>query len=172
MLIQLLFIDMKGVFDYVSKAKLLGKMLSLSIDGDQIKWTKSFLSNQKVELVIDGYKNKEREVETEITQGSTILPILFLIYISQVFDRMTKTYPLVISLSFVGNLEYLASDTLVKNIAQSLEKVAKMALDWSMRNVIIYNTSKTEIMLFFKSCRQQLIKQIQDTKMKIDSKKI
>ena len=40
----------------------LKKMIKLGIDGDLIRWKKSFLTNRKVQLVIDGHNNKERDI--------------------------------------------------------------------------------------------------------------
>lgn len=58
-----------------------------------------------IQLVIDGHENKEREIETGIPQGSPVSPILFLIYISGVFDKLTEISPPVTSLSFVDDLD-------------------------------------------------------------------
>ena len=77
-----LFMDVKGVFDYVSKNQLLKQIIKLGIDGDLVNWTSFFLIGRKVQLVIDGHDNKKRDIETGIPQGFPVLPILFLIYIS------------------------------------------------------------------------------------------
>ncbi len=61
-----LFIDVKGAFDHVSRSQLLKRMIDLDIDGDLVAWTKSFLTDRKIQLVIDGHDNKEREIETSI----------------------------------------------------------------------------------------------------------
>ena len=172
MLAGVLFIDVKGAFDHVSKAQLLRQIIDLGIEGDLIRWTRSFLTNRKVQLVIDGHKNREREIKTGIPQGSPVSPILFLIYISQVFGAVTEACPLVTSLSFVDDLGFTASGTSVKDIAQSLEKVAKTALEWGMANTVTYNTAKTEVILFSKSRRQRLNKQLQETKIKVGKEKI
>lgn len=44
-------------------------------------------------LIIDGHDNDEKEIETGIPQGSSVSPILFLIYISEVFDKITRNNP-------------------------------------------------------------------------------
>lgn len=164
--------DVKGTFDHVSKAELFRKMLDLDIDRDLIGWTKSFLTNRKVQLVIDCHENRERKTETGIPQGSPVSPILFLIYISQVFDVVAEACPLITSLSFVDDLGFIVSGTSVRNIAQSLEKVAETAIKWGMVNAVTYDTSKTEAMLFSKSRRQQLIQQIQETRIQVGNEKI
>ena len=111
-----LFMDVKGAFDHVSKAQLITRMIELGIDGDLVAWTSSFLIHRKIQLVIDGHENKEREIKTGIPQGSPVSPILFLIYISGVFDTVTEASPSVISLSFIDDLGFIASGSLVKEV--------------------------------------------------------
>ena len=82
---EALLIDVKGAFDYVSRAKLVQKMKELDINDYLIGWTQSFLTDRLVELVINGFTNSKQKVESGILQGSPVSPILFLIYISGVF---------------------------------------------------------------------------------------
>lgn len=88
-------------------------------------WTESFLTNRKIQLVINGYNNKEKEIETKIPQVSTVLPIFFLIYISRVFKKVSETSFLITSLSFIDNLEFIALGNSMKKVVKTLEKVAK-----------------------------------------------
>lgn len=99
-------------------------MLNCGIDRDLVAWTKSFLTDQKIQLVIDRNDNKEKEIEIRILQRFLILHILLLLYISKVFDTITENNLAVISLSFVNDLEFIASDTLIKEISQILDIVA------------------------------------------------
>lgn len=55
-----LFMDVKGAFDHVSRSQLLKRMIELGIDGDLVACTRSFLTDRKIQLVIDGHKNEER----------------------------------------------------------------------------------------------------------------
>lgn len=100
-----------------------------------------------IQLVIDGHENKEREIETGIPQGSPVSPILFLIYISGVFDKLTEISPPVTSLSFVDDLGFISSGSSVKDIAWILEIVARMVLEWGIINAVTYDMSKTEAVL-------------------------
>lgn len=43
-----LFVDVRGAFDHVSKTKLVARMLELKMDGYLIRWTKLFLTNRKL----------------------------------------------------------------------------------------------------------------------------
>ena len=61
-----LLMDIKGAFDYVSRLKFAQRIRQLRIDNDLIGWTQSFLTDRKVEIVIDGHINPEKDVETGI----------------------------------------------------------------------------------------------------------
>lgn len=84
-------------------------MRQLGVDNDLIGWTQSFLTDRKVEIVIDGHINPEEKVETGIPQRSPMSPILFIIYISGVFDAVKEKLPETISLSFMDDLGFLAN---------------------------------------------------------------
>lgn len=89
-----------------------------------------FLLNRKVKLVINGYVNLEKEVNTGIPQGSPVFPILFLIYISGVFDTVTTTSPNMISLSFIDDLGFLVDGKSIHEVAADSEKIGEVVLRW------------------------------------------
>lgn len=62
-----------------------------------------------------------------------------------------ETNSMVTSLSFVNDLEFIASRILVKEIAQTLGVIAITILVWGLRNAVTYNMSKTVSVLFYKS---------------------
>ena len=142
---------MKGAFDHVAKNQLMSRMLELEIDEDLIRWTESFLTDRKLQLVIDGHTNQEEKIETGIPQGSPVSPILFLIYISGVFDHVQEELPEVLSLSFMDDLGFIVAGPSIKEIAKTLEKVSKAVLQWGKDNVVTYDTGKTELVLFSKA---------------------
>ena len=109
-----LFMDVKGAFDHISKKQLLTQIIELKLDGGLVIWTDFFLTNLRVQLVIDGYNDKKREIETGILQDSLVSPIFFLIYISRIFSKVLETSLLVISLYFVDDLDFIASGSSVK----------------------------------------------------------
>lgn len=151
-----MFIDRKGAFDYVSKIQLVAQMLELENYGDLIWWTKSFLTNQNLYLVIDDYNNSEKDIKTRIPQGSPVSPILFLIYISGVFEQLKREFSEIVSLSFVDNLGFVASGTSIKEIAKALGKVGNLVIQWRQKNAVTYNTAKTKLVLFSHTRQQRL----------------
>lgn len=99
-------------------------------------------------------------------------PILFWIYISRVFDVIEENNPAVIYLSFINNLGFIVFGTPVKEISQALDIEAFTVLHWDSINAVIYDTSKTETVLFSKSYCQRLNKQLCKTDIKVGNKKI
>lgn len=146
-----LLMDVKGAFNYVSRVKLARQMRQLRIDNDLIGWTQSFLTDRRVEIVIDGHINPEKVVETGIPQGSPVSPILFLIYISGVFEAVKEKVPEIISLSFMDDLGFLASGNSIQEVASSLEKTGETVLRWGLSNAVTYDIAKTEVILFLQT---------------------
>ena len=140
-----LFMDVKGACDYVSTIKLVERMTNLGIDRDIVRWTQFFLTGWTSQLIIDRHNNIKCDIEIKIPQGSLVLPILFLIYISGVFDKIAESNPE--SLFFVDDLGFIAFGYLVKGLAKTLERVAKLVLEWRKYNVSTYNIAKTEALL-------------------------
>jgi hypothetical protein len=50
------------------------------LDGDLIRWTESFLSERTVEMIIKGNALERHPVEAGVPQGSSVSPILLVIY--------------------------------------------------------------------------------------------
>lgn len=61
-------------------------------------------------------------------QGFLISPILFLIYINQVLNKVIKTCFLITFFSFIDNLEFITLDSLVKEMIKTIEKTAKIVI--------------------------------------------
>ena len=162
-----LLMDVKGAFDHVSQAKLAQRMANLGIDNDLIGWTQSFLIGRSVELVIDGFTNPRQKVETGIPQDSPVSPILFLIYISNVFSAVEAKLSNVTCVSFVDDLAFLTSDYFINKIATMLEKPGKIALQWGTSNSVTYDMSKTVAILFFNARWPKLVRQIAKIRLKI-----
>lgn len=77
--------------------------------------------------------------------------ILFLIYISRVFNKVSETSSLVTFFSFVNDLGFITLGSSIKEIVKAHEKVVKKVIEWERQNAITYNTSKMEAVLFSRS---------------------
>ena len=73
--------DLKEASDTIEHDILLSKLEHYGIRGLANEWFKSYLSNRKQYLSINGYDFNLADVKSDVLQGSVLDPLLFLIYI-------------------------------------------------------------------------------------------
>jgi len=102
-----LLLDVKGAFDHVNRKQLLTVLKELKLPSNLLSWVASFLTDRQVTLVIDGFECPTRDIAAGLPQGSPVSPILFIIYISRIFQELETRYPKLKALSFVDNITLL-----------------------------------------------------------------
>ena len=141
-----LFLDIKGAFDHVAKDQLLGTMKDLGLPVSLLSWTKSFLSHRKIQLSFDGQKEQFCQVETGIPQGSPVSPILFLIYIRNLFQSHSVKI-----LSYVDDISLTVSSASLRKNVQILEREVAFLYHQGAKNAVEFDMDKTELIHFTKS---------------------
>ena len=76
------FLDLKKAIDVCSHSILIKKFKKLGISGTPLKWFKSYLSNRKQCVEVNGKTSNEKDISISVLQGSILGPILFLCYIN------------------------------------------------------------------------------------------
>jgi hypothetical protein len=148
-----LFLDVKGAFDHVSKNRLLQIMISLLLPTSLILWVSTFLDDRVLRLAFDNSIEAFRSILTGIPQGSPISPILFLIYIRDLFKSANIKFR-----SYLDNISLTtASKSLKKNI-KTLEREVKDIVDLGKKNAISFNIDKTELIHFNNSKNKPSLK--------------
>ena len=77
-----IIIDLREAFDTVNHEILLFKMEHYGIRGSTLKWFKSYLSERKQYVYINGECSELKQITCGVPQGSVLGPLLFLIYIN------------------------------------------------------------------------------------------
>jgi len=115
--------------------------------------TDSFMTGRQVKIVLDGKTGDASPVDTGNPQGSPAAPILFVTYLSGIFDEVERVVPGVKGLSFVDDIGWWVQAGNGEEIAAKLAGAAAAALDWAKDNGVAFDQGKTEAVLFKKKKR-------------------
>ena len=74
---SVLFLDIKGAFDHISKNQLIKICVKLGLPKSLIYWIISFLSNREIQLNFDNNRSSSTPIIVGAPQGSPFSPILF-----------------------------------------------------------------------------------------------
>lgn len=143
---SVVFLDVKGAFDHVAKNRLLRTMIKLRLPHSLIRWTESFFSERQLRLSFDGQSEEFKEIEIGIPQGSPISPILFLIYIRNIFEPLQGVKPL----SYIDDIGLITSSTSLRKNAATLEREVDRLTELGRQNSIEFDLAKTELIHFTK----------------------
>src|SRR6202008_4173186 len=143
-----LMLDIKEAFDNVSRERLLKTMHDLGLPEQYLRWVNHFMTGRGVALVFDGKKEEMQSVETGIPQGSPISPILFLIYIRPLFDRLKSKFLALDSPNYIDDVGLVYTGRTIKTNVKALQEAAKETFKWAKENAVTFDDSKSELIHF------------------------
>jgi hypothetical protein len=139
-----IFVDLTKAFDCVDFDILRTKLHKIGIRGSALKLLSNYLTNRKQCVIIDGTVSGVTDVSCGVPQGSVLGPILFLIYINDLF-----------SLRLFSEQQCFADDSVLTFSANDYSDLCfQMKSDlcefngWLVRNRLTMNVSKTSFMIF------------------------
>ena len=140
------FVDLEKAFDTVHHDILCDKLLDYGLRGNINKLVKSYLSGRKQLVSIDGIDSSIKDVTCGVPQGSSLGPLLFLIYINDFRLCLGET-----------SCGHFADDTFIiysskkpKTIETVINHELKSVVKWLRLNKLSLNAGKTEL-IFFRS---------------------
>ncbi len=159
-----IFIDLQKAFDTVDHKILLHKLDYYGIRGTANDWFKSYLSNRKQYVSINGFESNVTDMKFGVPQGSVLGPLLFLIYIND----LHKSIKYCKTRHFADDTNLLIKNKSLKQLQKQVNLDLRNLCKWLKSNKISLNASKTELIIF-----RHPNKAINyDLKIKIDGKKI
>ena len=137
---DVIVMDFSKAFDKVPHQELLYKLSNYGINIVTLSWLKSFLSNRKQRVVLEGVMSDQVPVSSGVPQGSVLGPILFLAYINDLPQYVKSK----VRLFADDTVIYLAIKSSVDciQLQQDLLSLENWESDWKME----FNAAKCNVL--------------------------
>ena len=125
---------------------MLEKIKKLGITGKIFQWLKSFLTERKQSVVVNGVKSKPQNVISGVPQGSVLGPLIFLILIGDIDKDVLHSI-----------VKPFAVDTRATKLIKTIENVLRLQEDlqriyqWTHDNNMKLNDVKFELLRYGKN---------------------
>ena len=142
-----LFLDVKGAFDHVSSSRLAHICQKLGLPKCLIQWILSFLQDRSIQLAFDGNIQQKRPIDIGIPQGSPISPILFLIYVSELFKNRSQDD--IRTPSYIDDIALIVSSPTVEENCNKLRNAVQELFSLQRNCCIQFDLDKSDLIHFF-----------------------
>ena len=139
---DVIYLDFQKAFDKVPHRRLLYKLKDIGIEGRLLAWIEDWLSNRRQRVVLNGRCSRWEEVTSGVPQGSVLGPILFIIFINDLDERiLNKLLKFADDTKLIGEVNCMEKRN---ELQQDLDKL----IDWSILWQMSFNIEKCKVMHF------------------------
>ena len=147
-----IFLDFAKAFDTVNHLILLAKLEKYGIRGMPLKWFTSYLTNRQQYVALGDTQSSLQTVRCGIPQGSSLGPLLFLLYINDIPNSSNKLSFRI----FADDTNIFTSSSNLKQLETTVNEELKKVKHWCNINKLSLNLEKTNYMII-KSPRKKEI---------------
>jgi len=134
-------LDLQKAFDTVDHTILIKKMEKIGLGS--LKWFRSYLSNRKQIVEINGKQSDSKTVTCGVPQGSILGPLLFLIYVNDMSISVNCKLML-----YADDSILLVSDKDHTKVSEFLTLNLNSCFKWLVDNKLSLHLGKTEAIVF------------------------
>ena len=135
--------DLSKAFDCINHDLLIAKLHAYGFGKEALEMMKSYLTGRKQRVKINESFSSWADLLTGVPQGSVLGPLLFNIYINDLF--WVKEYTDVCNLA--DDTTFYSSDLELKELIRKLEHDSALALEWFESNYMKLNTDKCHLLI-------------------------
>ena len=137
-----LLTDLSKAFDCISHELLIAKLEAYGFDYISLKLMYSYLNSRYQRVRINSKYSSWSEITCGVPQGSILGPLLFNIYLTDLFLFM---FPSIVNYADDNSPYATSKDT--ESVINHLEKEAKLLLQWLQNNAFKANPDKSQLLL-------------------------
>ena len=139
-----IFIDLKKAFDTVNHSILLQKLEHYGIRGVLNNWFSSYLNDRYQTTQVGPYVSKKERCLCGVPQGSVLGPLLFLLYINDIYNSSDKLSFYL----FADDTNLLYADTNLRSLEITVNEELRRTGNWLMANKLSLNVKKSNFVIF------------------------
>ena len=133
-------IDLQKAFDTINHAILYKKCSRVGIRGKMLNIIKSYMEGRAVGTKIDHVVSTLEQVRYGVPQGSTLGPLLFLIYINDIAEGTMQTKVFLYADDIILVSIHKNYNTMIKNLQQDFNHINS----WLISNELFISEKKTQ----------------------------
>lgn len=141
-----IFFDLSRAFDCLNIDFVLDKLYVVGIRGHALALMRSYLTERKCCVRVDGNMSQYFEVDTGVPQGSVLGPLIFLIYVNDLYENVIDGQ--VAITSFADDTSMVVSARTPEGLRENISKVVQDFDSWCFKNSLILNIDKTSYVHF------------------------
>lgn len=138
--VDTIYFDFAKAFDTVPHRRLIHKLSAYGINGKLLAWINNFLTGRKQTVVVNGEKSDEAPVISGIPQGTVLGPLLFVIYINDLLDKVNSD-----GLLFADDTKIFKAIS-CKEDALALQHDVDLMQEWSVDWLLKFHPGKCHVL--------------------------
>ena len=109
------------------------------------------MSGRTTTLVVQGHESEPFEITAGVPQGSTLSPILFILYNAELLDLCNRPHERISAISFSDDVNILTYGRSTETNCRTLEAAHSRCLEWAKRHGMSFAPKKYELIHFTRS---------------------
>ena len=138
------FMDLSKAFDVMNHDILRQKLEHYGFRGLFLNFMMQFVQDRRYFVNINGLNSDIRNVNIGVPQGSTLGPLLFLLYVND----MRFSSSILKFIQFADDTTILYNSPNFETLKSTLETEGNKVIEWLIANKLLINLTKTQAMMF------------------------